>query len=333
MEFCMEARALKPSLRRELSLKSTQQVNSEDIWCFPAPNALVSSEDFSVDCFFDFSNGELKESLVQEEEDIEEEEEKDSLSGSSSQDQVDDDNNSNSSTFSDSFLASELAVPVDDLADLEWVSHFVDDSLPEVSLLCPPGEVKPETHPKIRIEPEMEPVLRKVSPFFAGPVPVKARTKRSRPASRTWSIGSPQTESSSSSSSSISSSCLILTNSAQPFELMNVSGEPPMKKPKKRPSGQTGEVMGSVQFQRRCSHCQVQKTPQWRTGPLGPKTLCNACGVRYKSGRLFPEYRPACSPTFSGDIHSNSHRKVLEMRRKKETGGLDSRLNQMVPSF
>lgn len=54
---------------------------------------------------------------------------------------------------------------------------------------------------------------------------------------------------------------------------------------------------------------------------MGVKTLCNACGVRFKSGRLFPEYRPACSPTFSSEIHSNHHRKVLEMRRKKETSG------------
>ncbi|CAN4107124.1 unnamed protein product [Withania somnifera] len=68
---------------------------------------------------------------------------------------------------------------------------------------------------------------------------------------------------------------------------------------------------------RRCKHCGVDKTPQWRAGPTGPKTLCNACGVRYKSGRLFPEYRPANSPTFSADLHSNSHRKVLEMRKKR----------------
>ncbi|XP_073135330.1 GATA transcription factor 1-like [Henckelia pumila] len=68
---------------------------------------------------------------------------------------------------------------------------------------------------------------------------------------------------------------------------------------------------------RRCQHCLVDKTPQWRAGPTGPKTLCNACGVRYKSGRLHPEYRPACSPTFSSLLHSNSHKKVLEMRMKK----------------
>ncbi|KAK7312574.1 hypothetical protein VNO77_36526 [Canavalia gladiata] len=65
---------------------------------------------------------------------------------------------------------------------------------------------------------------------------------------------------------------------------------------------------------RKCMHCEVTKTPQWREGPMGPKTLCNACGVRYRSGRLFPEYRPAASPTFVASLHSNSHKKVLEMR-------------------
>lgn len=65
---------------------------------------------------------------------------------------------------------------------------------------------------------------------------------------------------------------------------------------------------------RRCRHCAAEDTPQWRMGPEGPKTLCNACGVRYKKGRLFPEYRPANSPTFSAELHSNSTRKIMEMR-------------------
>ncbi|MCL7036305.1 hypothetical protein MKW94_029484 [Papaver nudicaule] len=74
----------------------------------------------------------------------------------------------------------------------------------------------------------------------------------------------------------------------------------------------------SITSGRKCTHCLSEKTPQWRAGPLGPKTLCNACGVRYKSGRLVPEYRPACSPTFTTELHSNSHKKVLEMRKLKQ---------------
>lgn len=33
-----------------------------------------------------------------------------------------------------------------------------------------------------------------------------------------------------------------------------------------------------------CVNCNSSSTPQWRMGPTGPKTLCNACGVRFKKG-------------------------------------------------
>lgn len=36
----------------------------------------------------------------------------------------------------------------------------------------------------------------------------------------------------------------------------------------------------------KCVHCHNTETPLWRTGPDGPKTLCNACGVRFKKGKL-----------------------------------------------
>ncbi|CAI5471243.1 unnamed protein product [Closterium sp. Yama58-4] len=72
---------------------------------------------------------------------------------------------------------------------------------------------------------------------------------------------------------------------------------------------------------RRCSHCSTTTTPQWRTGPLGAKTLCNACGVRFKSGRLCPEYRPANSPGFSPKLHSNLHRKIVQMRERRSGEG------------
>lgn len=91
-----------------------------------------------------------------------------------------------------------------------------------------------------------------------------------------------------------------------------------VKKQKKRElSGDIETKKSSSQesvVTRKCTHCEVTETPQWREGPNGPKTLCNACGVRYRSGRLYPEYRPANSPTFVASVHSNSHKKVLEMR-------------------
>ncbi|CAL0306873.1 unnamed protein product [Lupinus luteus] len=29
-----------------------------------------------------------------------------------------------------------------------------------------------------------------------------------------------------------------------------------------------------------CADCGTSKTPLWRGGPAGPKSLCNACGIR-----------------------------------------------------
>lgn len=34
--------------------------------------------------------------------------------------------------------------------------------------------------------------------------------------------------------------------------------------------------------ERVCAHCGTSKTPLWRNGPQGPKSLCNACGIRHK---------------------------------------------------
>lgn len=46
-------------------------------------------------------------------------------------------------------------------------------------------------------------------------------------------------------------------------------------------------VMANGKRQRRgCLHCGTVKTPQWRMGPEGKKTLCNACGVRFMKGIL-----------------------------------------------
>ncbi|KAJ0020658.1 hypothetical protein Pint_31285 [Pistacia integerrima] len=35
---------------------------------------------------------------------------------------------------------------------------------------------------------------------------------------------------------------------------------------------------------KRCTNynCNTNDTPMWRRGPLGPKTLCNACGIKYR---------------------------------------------------
>ncbi|KAJ1702182.1 hypothetical protein LUZ63_001961 [Rhynchospora breviuscula] len=213
--------------------------------------------------------------------------------------------------------------------------------------LCPPRvPVKLEvceTKPRMTLSPPRLPVKLEVCETKPRPtvcalsteslVPVKARrSKRSRAA--VWSLsGSDNSSSSSSTTSSCSSSSFLFydspffTSADAPAFLLDDSVGPPAKKQKPKKRGRKPKAKNynhplyysSSGSERRCSHCGVNKTPQWRAGPEGAKTLCNACGVRYKSGRLLPEYRPACSPTFVSELHSNSHRKVLEMRRKKES--------------
>lgn len=180
------------------------------------------------------------------------------------------------------FSPTEISVPADDVAELEWLSQFVDDSFTEYSLAYP-GDL----HQKTILPPTTN-----NHRLFPRPA-TKPRGKRSRCSGKSWSLStSDNTTTSSSSSNSTSTS----------------TSRPSVKRQKRK-------LEGGV---RRCSHCGVQKTPQWRQGPEGAKTLCNACGVRFKSGRLCPEYRPACSPSFCSDLHSNKHRKVVEMRRRKE---------------
>ena len=43
-----------------------------------------------------------------------------------------------------------------------------------------------------------------------------------------------------------------------------------------------------------CTHCGTTKTPQWREGPAGPKTLCNACGIRFLRTRCLG--KPGAAP-------------------------------------
>lgn len=140
-------------------------------------------------------------------------------------------------------------------------------------------------------------------PALLTPLTCKARTKRSRSSGpSSWSSARIL---------SLSSAGSVDSDSANPILVKK-----PVKQPKKKDT--PGFALAPPFGGRRCLHCETDKTPQWRTGPMGPKTLCNACGVRYKSGRLVPEYRPAASPTFMVSKHSNSHRKVLELRRQKE---------------
>ncbi|TKY58300.1 GATA transcription factor 12 [Spatholobus suberectus] len=216
-----------------------------------------------------------------------------------------------SRNLSDGHFSGDLCVPYDDIAELEWLSNFVEESfssedLQQLQLIS--GMKGPNDDVSEARGFHSEPTRN--SPIFDSEVsvPAKARSKRSRGPPCNWTsrllVVSPTT-------SSTEPDVFVPATATPP-------GPVPSKKPAKAAPRKKDSGDGSGGDGRRCLHCATDKTPQWRTGPMGPKTLCNACGVRYKSGRLVPEYRPAASPTFVLTKHSNSHRKVLELRRQKE---------------
>ncbi|KZP23853.1 GATA-domain-containing protein, partial [Athelia psychrophila] len=49
----------------------------------------------------------------------------------------------------------------------------------------------------------------------------------------------------------------------------------PKSKYRKRASGQRATPPG------KCHSCNIRETPEWRRGPDGARTLCNACGLHY----------------------------------------------------
>ncbi|KAL3679727.1 hypothetical protein R1sor_022683 [Riccia sorocarpa] len=88
---------------------------------------------------------------------------------------------------------------------------------------------------------------------------------------------------------------------------------------------------------RTCAHCNTQKTPLWRNGPNGPKSLCNACGIRFKKagkknnpstgssselGSPLP-VSPTSAKTVKRKKHSNSFQIASAGLSKHSNWGLD----------
>ncbi|KAF7850357.1 hypothetical protein BT93_L5574 [Corymbia citriodora subsp. variegata] len=51
------------------------------------------------------------------------------------------------------------------------------------------------------------------------------------------------------------------------------------------PGVASSEESHVTETKKTCADCGTTKTPLWRGGPAGPKSLCNACGIRSRKKR------------------------------------------------
>ncbi|ESQ54674.1 hypothetical protein EUTSA_v10025461mg [Eutrema salsugineum] len=63
-----------------------------------------------------------------------------------------------------------------------------------------------------------------------------------------------------------------------------------------------------------CSDCNTTKTPLWRSGPRGPKSLCNACGIRQRKAR-----RAAAAATGTFDVSPLLMKKKMQNKNKRSS--------------
>ncbi|CAH9142952.1 unnamed protein product, partial [Cuscuta epithymum] len=174
-----------------------------------------------------------------------------------------------------------LCVPQDSLDDLDFFPNFFDDAIPITDLLL--SSPYPLEHGESTIEDVEDDESMAQALIKAHPPPSEDEYESGKP---------------------IKTTCM---DDGLSISKRRRKNNPKTKKKKAKKMRKTGM---------KCTHCEAVETPQWRRGPMGPNTLCNACGVRYKSGRLLPEYRPFASPSFDSSKHSNFHRKILKSSRK-----------------
>ncbi|KAK3210507.1 hypothetical protein Dsin_015213 [Dipteronia sinensis] len=88
-----------------------------------------------------------------------------------------------------------------------------------------------------------------------------------------------------------------------------------------------------------CSDCNTTKTPLWRSGPRGPKSLCNACGIRQRKARR--AMAAAAAAAANGTILAASdaapvvqpptNKKINKVQQNKDKATTSSNNNSCLP--
>ncbi|KAG8071619.1 hypothetical protein GUJ93_ZPchr0006g44985 [Zizania palustris] len=183
-------------------------------------------------------------------------------------------------------LAPVIDLPAHDAEELEWVSRIMDDSLAE---LPPTPQLPAAALAACKPQHRREQARPGVSDWTLCSLPISS-TNNGRPRNPSTERTANKSPKSAGASQSISNH---RTSAAVTLFPPRATAAAATAVSRRRPSG-----------------APVRRAPRRFATPAASATSPAASSQ---------EYRPACSPTFVTDLHSNSHRKVLEMRRKKET--------------
>ncbi|KAF2553104.1 hypothetical protein F2Q68_00035585 [Brassica cretica] len=83
---------------------------------------------------------------------------------------------------------------------------------------------------------------------------------------------------------------------------------------------------GDTLLDRRCTNCDTTSTPLWRNGPRGPKSLCNACGIRFKKEerRTMDTTRMTASSTVAQDQYGHHPSSYSNHNNATDQSGLST---------
>lgn len=89
----------------------------------------------------------------------------------------------------------------------------------------------------------------------------------------------------------------------------------PAVKPRSNSTSTTGNGLS-----KQCLYCGSKSTPMWRRGPQGAGTLCNACGVKWKHGKILcgSDAPPVLPHTASNQIKVEKKKRKYGNANKKE---------------
>lgn len=78
-----------------------------------------------------------------------------------------------------------------------------------------------------------------------------------------------------------------------------------------------------------CSDCHTNSTPLWRSGPLGPKSLCNACGIRQRKARRAMAEAAAANGFAVGSADTSSPKGKVA-KEKKSRGSHKNKMSKLI---